>query len=548
MRALSRQNLPSERNCVSPEESLTPSLSVTAKPQRAQAPGCYLSVLTIWRAGFDYFSNGVCACVGLGTVGRPLDAGEMLNLSPAPRSTGMIAASGPWSLSRQFALVGSMIMVVAMIFAGFVTTRLVARAALENTASSTALLLASFLGPLAQELATEPVLSQQKAAQLDELLAAENLKSRYPHLEIWKEGGRIAYSTSPGLTGLQFTPPVGLVAALEGDVSANYADLDAHEHALRAFHTSFLEIYVPIREHLSGKVIAVAEIHEAREALDDELSQLRTKTWLVIAAATSLIMLSLFWIVYRGSKTIELQQRELRLRMTEIAKVSEHVKVLKDRAQRASIRVAEMTETLLRRIGADLHDGPAQLVALAALKVEHARRAATAATREIELQGLDATLADALRELRTVSKGLMLPEIEHLNLTQVLEKVVRIHEQRTGTEVTLDCPDIAQPFPHAVKLCAYRFVQEGLNNAFRHAGGTDQVVTAQFENAILTLAVEDGGGPRLGEREISDNGMGLIGLSERVESLGGIFKVEHTHEGGTRIEMTLNIAGVQENG
>ncbi len=91
-------------------------------------------------------------------------------------------------------------------------------------------------------------------------------------------------------------------------------------------------------------------------------------------------MVSLFGIVYRGSRVIDAQRAELKDRIAQIQRVSSRKPDLRQKAQRASSRIAEMTEAYLRRIGADLHDGPAQLVGFAALKVEHARRARTAAS------------------------------------------------------------------------------------------------------------------------------------------------------------------------
>ncbi|HYI27403.1 MAG TPA: hypothetical protein VD863_06075, partial [Bradyrhizobium sp.] len=166
------------------------------------------------------------------------------------------------SLSRQFALTGGAIMLLAMTLAGYITAPIVSRAAIENTASATALFMDNFLAPLVQELATEDVLLPDNARRLDDRLRSKSFEQRFPYVEIWKEGGRVAYSTTPALIGRRFPPPPGLLMALSGKVSAQYADLRAREHVLRSFDTRYLEIYVPIREHSSDRVIAVAEIHE----------------------------------------------------------------------------------------------------------------------------------------------------------------------------------------------------------------------------------------------------------------------------------------------
>src|SRR5690606_26523048 len=158
----------------------------------------------------------------------------------------------------------------------------------------------SFLGPLTQSLASADVLPPDKMATVDQLLAQEKFKHRFPFVEIWKEGGLIVYSTTPHLIGRTFKPPRGLLKALAGEVAAHYTDLSAGQHENRDLSTKHLEIYVPLREHLSGRVIAVAEIYETPYPLDHKLGLLRVKTWIAIAGSTMLLMSALFGIVYRA--------------------------------------------------------------------------------------------------------------------------------------------------------------------------------------------------------------------------------------------------------
>jgi signal transduction histidine kinase len=454
----------------------------------------------------------------------------------------------PVSLTRQFALTGSAIMIVAMMAAGFFTAEIVSKATIGNTASATALLLDSILEPLTQDLVTEKVLPAEQASELDRLLGADQFKQRFPYLEIWKASGHIAYSTTPGLVGQRFSPPDGLIRAMEGQVSAQYADVLERSNLIRNISGKYLEIYVPLREDRSGRVIAVAEIHESTKSLEHELWWLRLKSWLAIGGATALIMTGLFGIVYRGNQLILLQKRQLQKRLLEIEQTNRHNRILKDRAQRASGRVAELTENYLRRIGADLHDGPAQLIGLAALSLEHVRRAETPAEREKELQALNSVLSDALRDVRTMSKGLMLPEIEGMPLPDIIKRVVADHERRTGTKVAVHCDEISCAFTYAIKICAYRFLQEGLNNAFRHAGGKGQAIRCRLDGSALSLIVQDDGGTGTSGMAGPDFGLGLIGLRERVESLGGVFCVSRRRSGGTRVEMNVVLAEESQDG
>ncbi|MGV2981678.1 sensor histidine kinase [Camelimonas sp. ID_303_24] len=454
----------------------------------------------------------------------------------------------PVSLSRQFAITGGLVMLVVMTVAGIITSRIVTNVTIENTAASTALFLDSVLSPNLQALAHSETLPPESVAALDQLLGVNTkedqaFETRFPHLEIWKEGGLIVYSKSRDLMGRRFDPPPGLLEALTGKVSAQYTNLDSLEHMARNFKRKYLEIYVPVREQLSGRIIAVAEIHEAPDDLQERLSSVRLGSWLTTALLTLAVMLSLFGTVHRASKLISAQHTALRQRIDQVRRVSDQNRSLRSKIEAASGRLVELNATYLRNVAADLHDGPAQLVGLAVLKVELVRRAVTASDRNRELQAMSGILDDALRDLRTISHGLMLPEIESLPLQEVVERVVALHETRTGCKVSLTCEALNCDATYAVKICAYRFLQEGLLNAHRHAPGNSQSVVCRLQDQLLNVTVSDGGPAGAKGSGVIKPGLGLTGLRARVESLGGAFAFVINQDGGTTLEMTLIMRG-----
>lgn len=440
--------------------------------------------------------------------------------------------------SSQFALAGGLVMLAAMLLAGTIISGIVARAAVDSTAASTALFLDSLLSPLVQELAHDDVVRTEDVARLNQLLETGTFASRFAHVEIWKRDGLVAYSTSSDLIGGRFPPPQGLVRALNGEVAAQYTDLSAGEHVIRDFKTKYLEIYVPLREHHSGRIIAVVEIHEFTPPLEGKLRLVRMQTWTVVAGAVLLIAAALFAIVSRSARLIAEQQHILRKRLEEIEKVSDLNRSLRQKVQAASRRWAELNERFLRDVGAEIHDGPAQLVGLAVLKVEQVRRATGKQKREEVLSAIEKVLGDALRDMRAIAHGLMLPEIASLSLPDTVRQVARVHEQRTGTKVAVHCTETPHNIPEALRICLYRFVQEGLNNSYRHASGNRQVVRCRVEGEVLKACVRDAGGTPMAGSEKSSGGLGLTGLRERVESLGGTFQISRRPR-GTVMEMAI---------
>jgi signal transduction histidine kinase len=407
----------------------------------------------------------------------------------------------------------------------------------------------SFIAPLAQELETADSLSIGPTRALEELLAGSAFGQRVVSIKIWKPGGLVAYAGDSGLIGQRFGPTQSLIEAFEGKLVAELNSLDDPESAgEKKAGLPLLEVYSPIRQAWSGRVIAVAEFYEDATKLSETLALARRQSWAIVAGVTGLIGIALFGIVHRGSSVIEEQRRALQARIADAQRMSEQNRQLRIRTERASSKLTELNESFLRRISAELHDGPAQLVSLAALRLNSIGKARRKEDRQRELQIVDNALGEAIRDIRNICKGLSLPEIEGAPIGRTIERVVRAHEMRTGTTVERQI-DIPEQVPHPVAICAYRFVQEGLNNAYRHAGGAGQSVEASIEGDVLTVRVSNHAPTGQGLPETgSFRGLGLAGLRERIESLGGRFQFALAQDQGAQITMTIRVDAEAFNG
>jgi signal transduction histidine kinase len=104
--------------------------------------------------------------------------------------------------------------------------------------------------------------------------------------------------------------------------------------------------------------------------------------------------------------------------------------------------------------------------------------------------------------------------------------------------VTIDCPTVPVSLP--VKITIYRLIQEALNNAYRHAGGQGQQVTVRCSGELVTVDVADSGpGFAPADNLDTQEHLGLVGMRERVESLGGRFSVVSAPGAGTRVRAEL---------
>jgi signal transduction histidine kinase len=150
-------------------------------------------------------------------------------------------------------------------------------------------------------------------------------------------------------------------------------------------------------------------------------------------------------------------------------------------------------------------------------------------------------LSATLSELRDISAGLILPQLEGLSAEETLWLAVKQHEDATGTTVWCEIGELplcSEP----VRVCLYRVVQEGLNNAYQHANALQQRVIVSADSHAITAVVSDGGPSGITPRSRrAGGGLGLIGLKRRVQAFHGTFAV-HSQSDETRVTAKIPIA------
>lgn len=451
---------------------------------------------------------------------------------------GLWARFSAWPLHLRFALVGGLVSIIGMMVLGaFVSSRIEA-GVVRNSAISTAVYMESFIAPLSQELAAQDELSAESRQRLRTMLSQPGVEDLVLSVKLWKKGGYVAYASDPHLIGQTFTPTEHLRQAWSGDLIASFDELeDAESASERNIGVPLLEVYNPIHSIVTGEIIAVAEFYQNASELQHDLTVSRISAWAMVAKVSAATFLALFGIVLAGSRTIARQHTELRQQIDEITRVSEQNAQLRQKVLTASERAATLNEEVLRRVGVELHDGPAQAVALANLRIGKLSQPGDNGETVIIRDALE----QALTDIRGLARGLVLPELEGKSVSSVIRRAADAHAERTGTEVILDsaaqAAECKAPLP--LLICVYRFVQEGLMNAWRHADASGQTVSWDIQGHKLTVVVSDTG-PGFSPEEATGKGrIGLDGLRERVQSVGGEFQIDSTIGQGTRLVMRL---------
>ena len=450
------------------------------------------------------------------------------------------------SLARRYLLLSFVFVVIGGGVVALALGQLIETSAINRTTAVTALYVESFVAPELQTLATSSELSQADIDALQHLLSDTPLGKAVVSFRVWSTDGRVLYSPFPDLIGQRFDMSGERGQAALGAVIGDVSDLSDPENVYeRQQWTHLIELYLPVRASGSDKVIAVAEFYPLPDDLEAEVNRDRLIAWGLVAGATVLAYLALVRVVRQGSETILRQQDELRVRVDELSTLLDQNARLSDRIRHAAARSTALTELERRRIGSDLHDGPSQTLAFALLRLDavEGRLDATGQGDDADLTAVRGAMDHALTDMRTIAAGLRTPELERASPTAIVERAVAEHERRAGTPAKVDLRDIPDAAPLATKIALYRILSEALSNATRHGGGTGIEVRVTQVDAELMVEVSDAGPGFDAGRKPGEGHLGLAGMRERAQLLGGRFELESSTGTGTRVRAYLPLSG-----
>jgi signal transduction histidine kinase len=198
------------------------------------------------------------------------------------------------------------------------------------------------------------------------------------------------------------------------------------------------------------------------------------------------------------------------------------------------------------RLARDLHDGPIQTLISMNLQLGMVIPAeepgqAEEDTPEIEtLKQLRRQIRDLLAELRQVIAELRPPVLDTLGLGAALRILTEEWSAQQKVRVNLVLPETTmRALPAEASVSLYRVVQEALANIARHACAHDVLIHLSWEAAHLSLMIRDDGQgfdmPSTMNHLTSEGHFGLVGIQERVQAIGGTFKVASAPGQGTTL-------------
>lgn len=205
-------------------------------------------------------------------------------------------------------------------------------------------------------------------------------------------------------------------------------------------------------------------------------------------------------------------------------------------------RVMEAQEEERRRISRELHDEAGQsltsmLVGLRVLQEETAGLNENALARIRELKHLT---DGVLEELHRLAMDLRPASLDHVGLVAALEQMVAQTAQTHGLAAQFEALDIdTMTLPAHVEMSVYRIVQEALTNAVRHSRAEHVDVLLKGGGGSLVVVIEDDGCGFDPDTIASNSHLGLAGMQERAQQMGGKLTVESTPGAGATVVVEL---------
>lgn len=202
-------------------------------------------------------------------------------------------------------------------------------------------------------------------------------------------------------------------------------------------------------------------------------------------------------------------------------------------------------ETERKRIAAELHDSLGQrLLIMKNLALLQLQTLARNGSKVEKLEELSEEASRAISEVREISYGLRPYQLDRLGLTKAIEAVVRTAGSVSKTVFSTDLDNIDSLFPEGSRILIYRIVQEGLNNILKHADATEAHVIIHHETNTVRLTISDNGKgftPGMAQANQQNGGFGLIGITERVQVVGGRVITQSLPGRGTSILIEFDL-------
>jgi two-component system NarL family sensor kinase len=274
-----------------------------------------------------------------------------------------------------------------------------------------------------------------------------------------------------------------------------------------------------------GTGVFIDDVLKGTAAARAETEARVQRTFLYIGAITLAALL----IVFVSGMTLNIRER--RLADAKLKKLTQ--------------RVFDAQEEERGRVARELHDGISQILVGVRYALDNARRRLARGDKETAAPSLEkgiTHLAEAISEVRRISRDLRPGVLDDLGLGPALKALTDDFRERTGIETKFTTVVFRNRLDSDAKIALYRIAQEALTNIERHAGATRITMDLHGHKKGGTMRITDNG--RGLPNEKNQQGLGLRNMQERIEQLDGTLRILSSRgaQSGTTIEVRVPLS------
>jgi signal transduction histidine kinase len=208
-------------------------------------------------------------------------------------------------------------------------------------------------------------------------------------------------------------------------------------------------------------------------------------------------------------------------------------------------RIVQVQEDERKSISRELHDHLGQSLLAILLRLQSASN--EDGVPAPVLKDVEKSIRQAIDEIHRLAWGMRPSILDDYGFDSALARHIEELSRHSGLEIDYNysCPPDLERLPGRIEVCLFRIAQEALTNIQKHAGASHASVVVLRKHKDITLLVEDDGrGFNLSTLyEKRNQGMGLIGIRERVALLGGSVNMESVPGEGTAIRVIIPAEG-----
>ncbi|MCP9290808.1 sensor histidine kinase [Gracilimonas sediminicola] len=220
----------------------------------------------------------------------------------------------------------------------------------------------------------------------------------------------------------------------------------------------------------------------------------------------------------------------------------EQLKRQNARQKRFTEQLIESEEQERKRIASELHDSLGQQILVIKNRAELARKFVDQpAELDEQLDEIMQSAVTSIEDVRSISHGLRPVHLEKFGLTEALNNLCSQVQDSSSIEWSYHVDDIDEVISKDKEINFYRVIQEGITNIFKHSKASEASVIIRRAEPGLKAMIWDNGAGFDPDDKLNAGGLGLSGMNERVETLGGTLSIDSGKTEGTTITIVIPV-------